>query len=68
MLDPSNFDEKLDNDGFLNEMTSWNREMAHELARRNDLGPLTEDHWRIIDFVRKYYLCSKSIAMMTSQS
>jgi len=46
---------KLDNDGFLNEISNWNREMAHELARRNDLGPLTEDHWRIIDFVRKYY-------------
>ena len=48
--------KRLDNDGFLNEMSTWTREMAHELARRNDLGPLTEDHWRIIEFVRKYYL------------
>jgi tRNA 2-thiouridine synthesizing protein E len=47
--------DQLDNDGFLTEMSGWNREMAHELARRNDLGPLTDDHWKIIDFVREYY-------------
>ena len=47
--------EQLDNDGFLNEISSWNREMAHELAERNDLGPLTADHWKVIDFVRDYY-------------
>ena len=48
--------ETLDNDGFLKQISSWNREKAHELAKRNDLGPLTEDHWKIIDFVRAYYL------------
>ena len=47
--------EQLDNDGFLNEISNWNREMAHELAERNDLGPLTADHWKVIDFVRDYY-------------
>lgn len=45
----------LDNDGFLKQISSWNREMAHELAQRNDLGPLTAKHWKIIDFVRTYY-------------
>jgi tRNA 2-thiouridine synthesizing protein E len=47
--------ESLDNDGFLVEMTQWTREMAEELAKRNDLGPLTEDHWKIIEFVHGYY-------------
>jgi tRNA 2-thiouridine synthesizing protein E len=47
--------QSLDNDGFLNEITGWNRDMAMELARRNDLGPLTEKHWKIIDYVRDYY-------------
>jgi tRNA 2-thiouridine synthesizing protein E len=47
--------ELLDDDGFLTEMSSWNRETAEELADRNALGPLTEDHWRIIEFVREYY-------------
>ena len=48
--------EQLDNDGFLTEMSTWSRDMAEELAERNDLGPLTEEHWKIIDFVREYYL------------
>jgi len=50
--------EQLDNDGFLTEMSTWSHEMAEELAERNDLGPLTEEHWKIIDFVRKYYLAN----------
>jgi tRNA 2-thiouridine synthesizing protein E len=49
-------DKELDNDGFLNEMSTWTRDKAHELADRNDLGPLTDDHWRIIEYVRDYYL------------
>ena len=48
--------EGLDNDGFLNEISSWTRDMAQELALRNDLGPLSEKHWKIIDYVRDYYL------------
>lgn len=49
-------EKQLDNDGFLREMSTWSREMAEELAENNDLGPLTEEHWKIIDFVRKYYV------------
>ena len=48
--------EILDNDGFLNEISNWTREMAQELAERNDLGPLTENHWKIIEYVRDYYI------------
>jgi tRNA 2-thiouridine synthesizing protein E len=43
-------------DGFLIENKDWSREVARELARRNDLGPLTDEHWAILDFVRAYYL------------
>ena len=49
-------DEELDDDGFLREMSQWSRDLAHELAKRNDLGPLTEEHWKVIEFVRDYYL------------
>ena len=42
-------------DGFLSELSSWSREIAEELASRNDIGPLTEDHWKIIEFVKGYY-------------
>ncbi|MFH1756322.1 MAG: TusE/DsrC/DsvC family sulfur relay protein [Candidatus Latescibacterota bacterium] len=47
--------DDLDNDGFLQEMSNWTRDVADELAKRNDLGPLTDDHWKIIEYVRSYY-------------
>lgn len=28
---------------------------TEEVARRNGVGPLNPDHWKVIDFVRKYY-------------
>lgn len=46
---------KLDNDGFLTEMSDWSRELAERLGRRNDIPPLTDDHWKVIEFVRGYY-------------
>ena len=51
-----NLDEQdLDHDGFMQDSTGWSRDVAEELAERNDLGPLTEDHWKIIDYVRAYF-------------
>ena len=38
-----------DDNGFLREMANWSRAVAEELARKNDLGPLNEDHWKIIE-------------------
>jgi TusE/DsrC/DsvC family sulfur relay protein len=48
--------DMLDGDGFLLEMSTWTKSVAEDLAERNDLAPLCEDHWRIIDYVREYYL------------
>lgn len=42
-------------DGFLREMASWTRAIAEKLAARNDIGPLTEDHWKIIEYVKVFY-------------
>ena len=48
-------DLNLSDDGFLKELSEWSREKARELAERNDIGPLTDQHWKIIEFVKKYY-------------
>ena len=47
--------DSLDQEGFLKQISGWTREMALELAQRNDLGPLTGEHWKVIDFVQMYY-------------
>ena len=51
----SQLESSLDEDGFLKTMSGWSRSMAEELAERNDIGPLTEDHWKVIEFVKEYY-------------
>lgn len=57
MTEPRIQSKALENeDGFLREMSHWSRDVAEDLALRNDLGPLIEDHWKIIDYVRDYYL------------
>jgi dissimilatory sulfite reductase related protein len=43
-------------DGYLAAISSWNRDVAEELARRNQIWPLTEDHWKVIHYLRDYYL------------
>lgn len=43
-------------DGFLSEISSWNQQVAEELARRNEVWPLTQEHWKVILFLRDYYL------------
>lgn len=48
--------EGTDHDGFLREMSTWSRDVADKLAQLNELGPLTEEHWRVIEYVRDYYL------------
>lgn len=45
----------LDNDGFLTGECDWDRDVAKQLAEANDLGPLTGEHWKIIDYVRSYF-------------
>ena len=52
---PSALGASEDPDGFLLEISTWSREVAEELARQNNLGPLSEDHWRIIEYVKSYY-------------
>ncbi len=51
-----NIEGSLDEDGFLKTMSGWNRSTAETLAEMNDIGPLTDNHWRIIEFVKDYYL------------
>jgi tRNA 2-thiouridine synthesizing protein E len=29
--------------------------MASDLAEKNEIGPLTEEHWKVIEFVKSYF-------------
>jgi len=45
----------LDGEGFLRQPETWNKEVAQFLAQ-DEVGKLTDAHWKIIDYVRQYYI------------
>jgi tRNA 2-thiouridine synthesizing protein E len=46
----------FDNEGFLWQPNDWSEEVAEILAREQGLETLSENHWRVIRFLRNYYL------------
>ncbi len=50
---------KLDEDGFLQDWEEWNEKVAEALAKDTRFGPaieLTEEHWKIIKYIRDYFM------------
>ena len=52
---------EFDDDGYLVDRTAWNEEIAEELAKEVEINELTEDHWKVITFLRKEYESSEAI-------
>lgn len=47
---------ELDEDGFMQEPDKWSRALAEELAKSENAYPMDENHWKIVDYIRAYYL------------
>lgn len=48
-------------EGFLKDLNDWNQRVALEIAEANDIK-LTDEHWEIVRFIRKYYLQYKHLS------
>ncbi|MEJ2367019.1 MAG: TusE/DsrC/DsvC family sulfur relay protein [Acidobacteriota bacterium] len=46
----------VDEDGFLEDPTIWNEEVAKDFAGTENVAELTEDHWKVINYLRNYYV------------
>ena len=46
---------EVDEDGFIQEPETWNEEVAKALAKTEDVEDMTEDHWKIVYYLRDYY-------------
>ena len=46
---------RTDEDGFLQESARWDRALAQALAQADGTGALTDEHWRVIDYLREYW-------------
>ena len=54
----------LDEDGFLQEPELWSERVAEEFAKDEGVEALTDDHWKVINYLRDYYLKNKIAPMV----
>ncbi len=46
---------ELDEDGFLENPDDWNDDMVAYFAKMEDVSELTENHWKVINYLRDYF-------------
>jgi TusE/DsrC/DsvC family sulfur relay protein len=47
---------EVDEDGFLQELDKWNQDFASSYAKMEGIENLTDEHWKVINYLRAYYL------------
>jgi TusE/DsrC/DsvC family sulfur relay protein len=47
---------EVDEDGFLQELDKWNQNFASAYATVEGIENLTDEHWKVINYLRSYYL------------
>jgi tRNA 2-thiouridine synthesizing protein E len=56
---------EVNEEGFLINPEEWNRDAAELLAREEEgIQKLTEDHWKVIHYIRDYYQKKKLAPMV----
>ncbi|SMB80189.1 tRNA 2-thiouridine synthesizing protein E [Desulfonispora thiosulfatigenes DSM 11270] len=54
-VDVNGHSVELDEDGFMVNLDEWNEEVAVYLAKTEDVAELTEDHWKLVNYLKDYY-------------
>lgn len=48
-------DLELDKDGFMIDPNLWNEQVALAIASEEGIEEMTENHWKIVNFIREYW-------------
>lgn len=46
----------VDEDGFIEQPDKWDEGVAKALAKGEGVDELTEEHWKLVNYLREYYL------------
>ena len=46
---------EVDEDGFMENPEEWNEKVAFALASTEDVTELTDEHWKLINYLRDYF-------------
>ena len=57
-------DLEIDEDGFIQDPEAWDDAVAVDLAQTEQVDELTEDHWKVVNYIRQYYLDFGSAPMI----
>jgi tRNA 2-thiouridine synthesizing protein E len=56
---------EVDEDGFIQDPDLWDEAVARELAKQEEgIDEMTEDHWKVVKYLRNYYLEFKIAPMI----
>jgi TusE/DsrC/DsvC family sulfur relay protein len=47
---------EVDEDGFMQEPDKWNEEVAKALATTEGVNEMTDEHWKLVNYLRNYFL------------
>ena len=62
---------EIDEDGFIQEPEKWNKNVAEDLAKTENASPMGNDHWKLVNYLRNYYLefgIAPPIRMLTKET
>ncbi len=62
---------ELDEDGFIVNLEEWNEDVARYLAKEEGIDELSEDHWKLINYLKGYfaeYGIAPMVRKMTKES
>ena len=55
VLELDGMEIEVDEDGFIQEPDLWSEELAAVIAELEEVDELTEEHWKVINYLRSYY-------------
>ena len=47
---------EIDEDGFIQDPSAWDEAVAADLAKTESVEEMTEEHWKLVNYLREYYL------------
>ncbi|MFA5065538.1 MAG: TusE/DsrC/DsvC family sulfur relay protein [Dehalococcoidia bacterium] len=62
---------EIDEDGFIQEPEKWDKAVAEDIAKTEEAYPMSEDHWKVVNYLRNYFLefeIAPPIRMVTKQT
>jgi len=47
---------EIDEDGFIQDPDAWDEAVARDLAKTEAVEVMTDEHWKLVNYLREYYL------------